>query len=355
MRRSEAETAKSSQARGEVEGSEGIMKKRLFYLIIDQLAGHWAENVRVKDDFPPANLAGYHRLGLIPNFSGLIKKGLWVKRPWNRGICTTPHGMKYLAGGFYNKGAYWGSFEDTGAFYPETPDEEGFFEFCKKHYPGRFKASVFTTDYWVAKGYFYVPQDMHALPACYPDEQMWYNCALPYIRRNPDWNLLHLYFPLNDTISYCPSYQALPFYPTLKHISKHAYLLFLDILLGEVIGFLKEKGYWKETYFVLASDHGYHLGCSVAHDLGVKEKNWCCDHPAPHDCQVWDFERNKATGFSSDCARRTAFILSGGALEDKYAGKTVEEAEIIDVIPTIAELLDVPYRCEGRSILSRVV
>jgi len=43
--------------------------------------------------------------------------------------------------------------------------------------------------------------------------------------------------------------------------------------------------------------------------------------------------------------------LSGGALEEKYRGKTIEEAEIIDVIPTIVQLLDIPYECEGKSIL----
>ena len=31
--------------------------------------------------------------------------------------------------------------------------------------------------------------------------------------------------------------------------------------------------------------------------------------------------------------------------------ETVAEAEIIDVIPTIAELLGIPYDCQGKSIL----
>ncbi|RKY84034.1 hypothetical protein DRQ11_12135, partial [candidate division KSB1 bacterium] len=54
--------------------------KYVVYLVIDQLAGHWAGSVRVDGtDFPPANVKGYHEKGLIPNFSYLIDNGLWVK------------------------------------------------------------------------------------------------------------------------------------------------------------------------------------------------------------------------------------------------------------------------------------
>ena len=59
-------------------------------------------------------------------------------------------------------------------------------------------------------------------------------------------------------------------------------------------------------------------------------------------------------GVPSNGPRRITFVLSGGALEERYRGKIIEEAEIIDVIPTIAQLLDVPYECEGRSILREV-
>ena len=37
-------------------------------------------------------------------------------------------------------------------------------------------------------------------------------------------------------------------------------------------------------------------------------------------------------------------------IEEKYRGKVIEEAEIIDVIPTIADILKVPYECQGRSL-----
>lgn len=326
--------------------------KRIFYLIIDQLAGHWAKRVEVEKGIPPANVDGYHKLGLIPNFSFLINNGLWVKKPWNKGICNTCYGMKYLANGCYNRGNYWiFNYKNRGTFYPEAEKEEGFFEYVKKYYKEKIKVAVFTTDYWIAKGYFYVPQEMYALSGCFPDERMWYEFALPYVTKNPDWNLLHVYFPLGDTISYCPSYQNLPVNSALRATSKHAYLLLLDKLVGEIINFLKIRNLWDETYFFLASDHGYHLGCSEAYKMGIRTSNWCCDHPEPYDCEVWDFGKDKSTGIYSGGPRRTTFILSGGALEKKHRGKTLEEAEVIDVIPTMAQILDIDYECEGKSIL----
>ena len=162
------------------------------------------------------------------------------------------------------------------------------------------------------------------------------------------WNLVHVYFPVMDSISRCPSYQEEISEP---RSSKHTYMLFLDGLIGEMTQFLKSKGLWEEVYLVVASDHGYHLGCSVAAGMDVKTNNWCCDHPEPWDCEVWDFEHNRSIGVYSGGPRRTTFILSGGGLDEKYRGKTVEEAEIIDVIPTIADLLDVSYKCHGKSVL----
>ena len=48
---------------------------------------------------------------------------------------------------------------------------------------------------------------------------------------------------------------------------------------------------------------------------------------------------------------RIAFILSGGALGEKYRRKYIEEAQIIDIAPTIAHLFGVPFECEGKNIL----
>jgi len=324
---------------------------RVFLLVIDQLAGHWVEGVKVYENFPPANIAGYHQLGLIPNFSALIRDGLWIKSAWNRAECETPHGMKYLASGCYNRGNYWiTNYKGRGNYYQEAGDQS-LFEVAKNFYKERIKVAVFTTDYWIAKGYFYVDQDMHALSGSYPDELMWRDFALPWLKRNPDWDLVHMYFPVNDAVSFCPSYS--PRNPHPKS-SKHAYLLYLDQLVGEIAEFLKYKQYWEETYLIIASDHGYHLGCSTAHQVGATTINLCCDHPAPHDCVIWDFSKNERTSTYSGCSRRIAFIVSGGALNGGKRGKVIEEAEIIDVAPTIADILQLDYSCEGKSVLRRV-
>jgi len=163
-----------------------------------------------------------------------------------------------------------------------------------------------------------------------------------------DRNLTHIYLSGMDRVTHCPSY---PVGPCSRDNSKHTYMLFLDKLLGEIVEFLEVRGWWEDTCMVIASDHGYHLGCSVAASMGVKTNNWCCDHPEPWDCEVWDFEHNRSTGTSSGGSRRVTFIVSGGGLERRHRGKTVEEADITDVVPTIARLLDVPFECEGTSIL----
>ena len=144
---------------------------------------------------------------------------------------------------------------------------------------------------------------------------------------------------------------ALKYLATDTYARKETYMLFLDGLIEEIVQYLKAKNWWEETYLVIASDHGYHLGCTASAEMGVKTNNGCCDHAEPWDCEVWDFEKGRSAGIPSNGCRRTTFILSGGALEQNYRGQTIEEAEIIDVIPTIAELLDVPYKCQGKSIL----
>ena len=60
-------------------------------------------NVRI----PPVNVAGYYKLGLIPNFSYLINNGLWVKKPRNNGNCNTIVGMKYITTGSYLENKYF--------------------------------------------------------------------------------------------------------------------------------------------------------------------------------------------------------------------------------------------------------
>jgi len=330
--------------------------KRVFYLIIDQLAGHWEESVKIEGtSLPPVNVKGYHEMGLIPNLSYLIENGLWVRRPWNRGDCNTRSGMRYLATGRYAPPLYGKDYWDSRNAYT-SEDLEGFFEYAKMYLGGEFRCLVFSS--WFQRGYFYTP-DMIVNPyserridlgntLLWPDLKLWRNFIRPYLDDFPDFNLVHVYFPTFDFVCGCPSYLKENFHPLS---SKHAYMLFLDELIGEIIGYLQAKKLWDETYFVIASDHGYHLGCTVAKQMGAKTNNWCCGHQPPWDCEVWDFQNDRSTGIYSGGPRRITFILSGGGLEEEYRGKFIEEAEIIDVIPTIAHILDIPYKCEGRSIL----
>ena len=305
-------------------------------MIIDQLAGHWCEGVLVDPNelIPPANITDYHERKLIPNFSYLIDNGVWVKRPWNRGICDTIHGMKYLS---------------TGSYDMEV--NIGFFEYVKETL-NDVKVAVFTTLPWAMRGYFYVPDYMVSLPPYYgpyyDDYMIWSLFVKPYLLRERNWNIVHFYLAINDMVSYCPSYSKHNPHPKS---SKHAYLLYLDKLIGEIVEFLHNMGYWKDTIFVIASDHGYHLGCNVCRDLGFRTVNWCCDHPKPYDCYVWDFKQERRTDRYSGGPRRITFILSGGALDEEFRGRVIEEAEIIDVIPTIAKLMDIEYHTKGKSIL----
>lgn len=325
---------------------------RVLLLVIDQLPGHWVEGVEVAKGIPPVNVWDYARMGFTPNFRRLIENGLFCFT-WNKGDCDTPHGMKYLATGRYNAAPFWTSV-DKWPYYPrkeDNPGPIGLFEFAQHYAPSRIKPACFTTDHWIAPGYFYTAGYPIALSAYYPDEKVWRDFVAPYLMKRKEWNLVYVYFPVMDSVSYCPSYQE-PF--TDPKSSKHAYMLFLDSLIGEIVKFLKTNKLWDETYFILASDHGYHAGCSVARKAGATTPNRCCDHPPPWDCEVWDFEADKSTGKYSGCARRTLFLITGGALENSLRGKVLKYAEIIDVAPTIAEIIDVPYECEGTSVFERI-
>lgn len=324
---------------------------RVLLIVVDQLAGHWVEGVEVAEGIPPVNVWSYAKLNFTPNFRRLIEEGVFCFT-WNAGVCDTPHGMKYLATGRYNAGPYWTTIGNW-PYYPRTPENPGpmgLFEYAQHYAPTRIKPACFTTDHWIAPGYFYTSGYPVALSAYFPDEEMWHRFAKPYLTKRGEWNLVYIYFPVMDSVSYCPSYTSSPSNP---RESKHAYMLFLDSLLGDVVSFLKEHHFWDETYLILASDHGYHAGCSTAREKGAKSPNWCSDHPPPYDCEVWDFENDRGAGRYSGCARRTFILVSGGALDNVHRGRVLREAEIIDVAPTIAEILDVPYECEGKSVLSR--
>jgi len=309
------------------------------------------KGVKVSGDLPPVNVWDYARLNLTPNFRYLIEQGIFCFA-WNRGVCDTPHGMKYLATGRYDAAPYWTQREGW-PYYPRTPENPGpigLFEYAQHYAPGRIKPACFTTDHWIAPGYFFTAGYPVALSAYFPDEIMWREFVRPYLARRRDWNLIYVYFPVMDSVSFCPSYQK---YMPHPRSSKHAYMLFLDSLLGEIVEFLKSNKFWDETYLIIASDHGYHAACSTARRMGASSPNWCCDHPPPYDCEVWDFKADKSTGKYSGCPRRVLFLVTGGALSPKLRGKVLRYAEIIDVAPTIADLIDVPYECEGTSILRR--
>ncbi|RLE79501.1 MAG: hypothetical protein DRJ52_08285 [Thermoprotei archaeon] len=332
------------------------IKVKVILLVIDQLPGHWAEGVYVdeKKKIPPVNIKGYYERGLIPHFAELIDNGLWVLRPWNRGICFTRQGMRYLATGSYTRPLYdeeyWRNPEDYS-------DEEktGFFEYAKEYYKGELKCA--TIGGWYERGYFYVP-DTIVSPHCtkislhntveWSDLLLWRNFIKPYMDFNPDFNLMLIYFPTFDVINRCPSYVEKS--DTNPFTSKHSYMMLLDYIIGEIVEYLKSKKMWNQTYIIVASDHGYHLGCSIARKQGARSTNWCCGHDAPFDCYIWDFEKDRPTDKYSGGTRRVTFIVSGGALPEDYRGKIVREAEIIDVAPTIADILEVPYKCEGKSI-----
>lgn len=323
---------------------------RVLLVVIDQLPGHWAEGVEVAPGVPPVNVWGYARLGFAPNFRRLVEEGLFCFA-WNMGECDTPHGMKYLATGRYDAAPYWTSVGGW-PYYPraERPGPVGLFEFAQRYAPGRVRSACFTTDHWIAPGYFYTPGYPVALSAYYPDERVWHEFAAPFLRRRRDWNLVCVYFPVMDSVSFCPSYSDRNPHP---RSSKHAYMLFLDELVGDIVDFLVRFKFWGDTLLVLASDHGYHAACSTARRLGAGSPNWCCDHPPPHDCEVWDFAKDAGAGRYSGCTRRVLFLLAGGALEGELRGRVLPRAEIIDVAPTIADALDVPYECEGASVFKR--
>ena len=135
------------------------------------------------------------------------------------------------------------------------------------------------------------------------------------------------------------------------YLNTHTYFSWM-LSLEKYLNIYSQINFGRRRIFFLVSDHGYHAGCSVARKIGAKGPNLCCDHPEPHDCKVWDFKKDTSTDINSDCTRRTLSIVSGGALDPKHKGKVIKKAEIIDVIPTIAEVINIPYECEGKSIFS---
>jgi predicted AlkP superfamily pyrophosphatase or phosphodiesterase len=328
--------------------------KRIFFLIIDQLNGHWEESVKIEGtNYPPVNVAGYHKLGLIPNFSYLITNGLWVKKPWNKGDCNTIAGMKYISTGSYLEKKYLEPKNRRPCYYYDKKGKYISFPVAAhqyyKKYGKKFVGGIFGYIPWTDDFFF---DNCYAVCRSWdlnPRDDVTQNSyVFPWLKNNREWNLTTVYFQGLDEIGDqgCPSYTKSNNFRS----SKHSYIKFLDGLLGKAIVFLKVEDFWKETYLIIISDHGAHLGCSWLAQRGIKTNNWWQNHKEPWDCEVWDFDNNKSTGIYSGGPRRIAFIVSGGALEEEYRGKYIEEAQIIDVAPTIAHLLGVPFKCEGKNI-----
>ncbi|MGQ9629405.1 MAG: hypothetical protein ACUVXI_03695 [bacterium] len=316
----------------------GKSSDRVLLLIVDQLAGHWAEGVVVPSTgYPPPNVEGYYRAGLLPRIGEFLEQGIWVRHPYNMGKCETRGGLKYLMTGSYSEG-------DT------------LIRAVREHCGGGACTAAFATTPWVTE-YFHADYRCE-LPSYYPDEPTLFDYALPWLEANPDWRFVILYLPEHDLTA---TDGGLPVYvdsPKNYLDDKHHHLVDrVDSFVGATVDFLKEKGWWDGTYLLLCSDHAYHLGCDAVsshfspNDGPRRSRDLCWNHVPPHDCLVWDFVGGKASSEASNCCRRVTFALGGGALPKRLRGVNLESAEIIDVPATIASLLGVSFSCDGRSIL----
>ncbi len=101
----------------------------------------------------------------------------------------------------------------------------------------------------------------------------------------------------------------------------YATVTFMDEQLGKVIAALEEEGLRESTAIIFTSDHGYHLG---EHHFWQKSK------------------------FHEDVTR-VPFIVSAPGFE---SGRTMSLAELMDIYPTVCDLLSVPIpeTVQGRSL-----
>ena len=102
---------------------------------------------------------------------------------------------------------------------------------------------------------------------------------------------------------------------------KHFYAMVthLDENIGRIISSLKDAGVWEKTIFIVTSDHGDYLG-----DHNITSKS---DRPY-------------------DGAMRIPLLVRGPGVP---AGRSIDElAEVVDVMPTVLEMLELPP-AEGQS------
>ncbi len=324
---------------------------RALLLILDMVAGHWPEGVRVPgSDLPPPNVLGYARAGLLPAFAEAMEHGVYAYC-WNRGVCNTPHGMRYLASGSYQAKArplgdklHWG--------FTEIDDTPTILTSCKAAFPEQ-KVAAFGSDAWMQTGWWKAADCTMGWGSYFSDFLTMQN-AFAWMQANHDWKMVLLYLAQYDKTGNCPIRRQGAAYTEDKHHS----LLQLDRYLWMVKMFLRESGWWEETHLCIASDHGCHVGCEVAvaegRERGIPEQelaNYCSNHQEPYDCRAWDFEHDRQLETRTDGPRRTLFMLTGGALAQGHHGRVVPEAEIIDFAPTVAGLMDISHDAQGGTIL----
>ncbi|MFA5645623.1 MAG: hypothetical protein WDA18_04620 [Candidatus Ratteibacteria bacterium] len=327
------------------------MEKRVCIVIFDMLAGHWGEHAIVPaTGLPPPNVIGYANAGLLPVFKEMIDQGVFVYS-WNNGICNTPYGQKYLASGFYQ------GVKATPSLDPYWCMEEGLshktiLTACMQCYP-HGKVGSFGSDAWMQSGWWKA-KDITCGWGSYFSDFLTSQYAFQWMMNNPDWKMSLIYLAQYDQTGNCPLYKKNASYTEDKHHS----LLYLDKLLWMIQEFLKENGWWEETFLFIGSDHGCHYGCDVAveegRERGIKEedlRNYCSNHQPPYDCHIWDFTTNRALETRSDCARRTTFIINGGALSSDLRNRVVPSGEIIDFPATIAKLMGIDFSSEGKSVI----
>jgi hypothetical protein len=291
---------------------------------------------------------GYANAGVIPCFNEVIKKGTFVYA-WNKEVCKTAYAQKYLASGTYKT-------EIAPAVTPyvkmtEGIDRETILFACKRTYP-EGKIGSFGSDAWMQTGWWKSPDLTMGWGSYFSDFLTTQHC-FKWMLENPDWKMVLLYLAQYDMTGNCPVFRKGAGYTEDKHHS----LIQLDKFLWMIKSFLKEKEWWDESYLFIGSDHGCHYGCNIAVEEGKKQgvkedlSNYCSNHQQPHDCYLWDFEKNRITDKRIDGCRRTAFLIGGGGLPAKLRGKTVDYGEIIDFAPTIAELMDIDFSCDGKSLV----
>ncbi len=312
--------------------------KRVFWVVMDMLAGHWAEGVVVpQTGLCPPNVDGYINANMLPTFREIREEGIFANC-WNMSECNTPNGNTYLA---------------YGSYQPQKSQDDSILSACKKRYP-QDRVLALASDVWTQTGWWKAPDCTLGFGSYFSDfVTMQY--AFKWLLENSNWRMALLYLPQYDLTGNCPVYKENAKYGEDKHHS----IQILDKLLWNVVTFLKEMTWWEETYLFITSDHGCHVGCDIAVKEGLERgvaphdlSNYCSNHQAPHDCYLWDFAEGRATARRVDCSRRTLFMVGGGALAEDLRGTRIDRAEIIDCAPTAAKVLDIPFSRSGRSIIT---